>query len=264
MSIIPVSKATLSLVRLLHQKKHRLQKNLFLVEGAKLAKETLDSDAEINCIIATRDWWEQADVPASRCKQQLLINEPDLLKISCLSQPNDVLMVVNTPQYSENSDWHQDIDSALVLDGINDPGNLGTIMRTADWFGMRKIVCSENTAEWTNPKVIQASMGSFLRTRLYYTHLEEFLKEQHDRGKAIYGAYLEGEALKETEFVFPSLIVIGSESHGISKNLSPYISQALTIHPGLLQSENGQAESLNASIATGIILYEYNRRINFG
>ena len=138
----------------------------------------------------------------------------------------------------------------LALDGIANPGNMGTIIRTAEWFGIKQIVCSQDCVELWNPKVIQATMGSVFRMNVVYTDLAQYLDEERKRGKAIYGALLEGENLFKKEKRDEGIIVIGSESHGIRSGVMPLITHPITIP----RAEGSVTESLNASIATGIIL----------
>lgn len=141
-------------------------------------------------------------------------------------------------------------EKTLILDGIQDPGNLGTIIRTADWFGIKQIVCSENCAEWWNPKTIQASMGSFLRINGIYTELTSFLSEVKT---PISGTLLNGTSSYQSDWKNAQHIIMGSEGKGISEEVKPFITKAVTI-PGY-----GEAESLNVGIATGIMLYEWTK-----
>jgi RNA methyltransferase, TrmH family len=140
---------------------------------------------------------------------------------------------------------HENEVLTLILDGISDPGNLGTIIRTAEWYGIKNIYCSENTAEFYNPKVISSTKGSFCRVNLHYLNLSEFIKEIN---KPILGAFLEGKNVREIKPSEPMALIVGSESFGISSELSKYVSQKITI-PRI-----GSAESLNAAVACGIIL----------
>ena len=139
----------------------------------------------------------------------------------------------------------------LVLDDIRDPGNLGTIIRTADWYGINKIIASSETADFYNPKVISATMGSFTRTKIFYTGLESYLAGQ--TGRPIYGAFLHGNSIYQTDFSSGGFLVIGNESRGISERLEPHITERITI-PRI-----GKAESLNAAIATAVVLDNIRR-----
>jgi TrmH family RNA methyltransferase len=142
-----------------------------------------------------------------------------------------------------------------VLDAIRDPGNLGTIIRTADWFGFDQILCSEDCVEFTNPKVIQATMGSFTRVKIVYTNLQEYLKTQTHR--TVYGLYMNGEQIQKQSFHHNDIVIIGSESHGISETLLPLINKKIEIpmYPHL----NATPESLNAAMAAGVFMFEFRR-----
>ena len=168
--------------------------------------------------------------------------------------PPGILAVVRTPKAKPLEVSARFI---LALDGISNPGNMGTIIRTAEWFGIRHIVCSPDCVEIWNPKVIQATMGSVFRINILETDLSAFLKAQSQQGKAIYGALLEGENLFEMESSKGGVIVIGSESHGIRADVLPCITHAVTIP----RKNNSATESLNASVAAAIIMAEMTRFI---
>ena len=166
--------------------------------------------------------------------------------------PPGILAVVKIPDAQR---FPQSSKFILALDGVSNPGNMGTIIRTAEWFGIRDIVCSPDCVEVWNPKVIQATMGSIFRTNILETNLTDFLMEQQRADKAIYGALLEGKNLFEMNGCKDGVIVIGSESHGIREEVLPYITHPVTI-PRVGAS---QTESLNASIAAAIIMAELTR-----
>lgn len=243
-----VSKQQQKYVQSLHNKKYRLEYNVFLVEGEKGILELLRSDYHIIEIFATE-----------KGKTQLLninyegniyeANEKEITQISTLKNNNFGIAVVN--QKEEKLDVHQ-LGNCIVLDGINDPGNLGTIIRLADWYGIKQIIMSMDTVEFYNPKVISASMGSFLRVDFKYCDLEEYLQTSK---KNTIGAFLKGQNVHNFKAEEDLNIIIGSESHGIRKNIEPFIDSRITI-PRI-----GEAESLNAAIATAIILDNVYRHI---
>jgi TrmH family RNA methyltransferase len=184
------------------------------------------------------------------------ISNKELDRISMLKTPNQVLALVSIPGQTMLKPSAPD-DLTLVLDEIKDPGNLGTIIRTADWFGIKKIICSENCVEIYNPKVIQATMGSIARVEVIYANLVSIFSEL-PKGVKIYGTVLDGKNIYKTELRQNSYLVIGSESHGISKEIMKYITDFITIPT--YAASSAQAESLNASIATAISFAEFRRQ----
>ncbi len=234
-----ISKNEVKYIQSLFHKKTRNAAAVFIAEGNKIVEELNTSDFEVIKIYALKDF---AD--AHRQFNNLVeISALELEKISQLKTPNQALALVRKKKISGNISFENKI--TLVLDNIQDPGNLGTIIRTADWFGIKQIVASPNTADVYNAKVIQSSMGSFLRTGIHYTDLEMALKENTT---PVYGALLNGENVAAFSGISEGVIIIGNESNGISENILPFVQHAVTI-PG-----KGGAESLNAAVATGIIL----------
>jgi len=243
-----ISKAVISQVRLLHHKKHRDEQGVFIVEGVKSCMEVLQSDLEIlQCYTTSR----YSALDAESHSNPIIISEKEMERISCLTTAPEILCIVKKPQHQLNN-----LDNAkplLVLDAIRDPGNLGTIIRTADWFGFDQILCSEDCVEFTNPKVIQATMGSFTRVKIAYTNLSDYLKTQNNR--MIYGLYMNGESIQKQSFKHNDIIIIGSESHGISKKLMPYINKKMGIP--MFPHESSAPESLNAGVAAAVFMYGY-------
>lgn len=234
-----LSKTERKYIQSLCQKKQRQSEGLFVAEGTKLAEELLNSNYRIRKLYVLADW-----VPTVSSKvETVTVTEDELQKISNLQTPNKVLMVVeqnlpvSPPVLSKGL--------TLALDGIQDPGNLGTIIRIADWFGISQIIAGEHTAELYNPKVIQSTMGSFIRVQIWYQSLPDILRSST---LPVYGAMLNGKNINGLQRITDGIIVIGNESKGISRELLPYITQPITI-PRI-----GGAESLNAAVATGIIL----------
>lgn len=234
-----LSKNELKYIQSLCQKKQRQAEGLFVAEGTKLADELLHSEYPIRKIYALADW----KPPALTNRPVVTISEKELQKISCLQTPNKVLIIAEQKVEASQPDLANEF--TLVLDGIQDPGNLGTIIRTADWFGVTQVIASEHTVELYNPKVIQSTMGSFIRVKLWYQLLPEFLSLCK---LPVYGALLKGEPINLVPGISKGVLVIGNESKGISKELLPFITHPVTI-PGI-----GGAESLNAAVATGIVL----------
>ena len=244
-----ISKNKIADIRRLHQKKYREEDNLFLVEGHKSVMELIYSKWKTAEIFATAPWIEEFEQSIPPVISITEVNETEMERISCLKTPQKVLAVAHAFRYST-----KDIntkDGLLLLDGISDPGNLGTIIRTADWFGYKQILCSPDCVELTNPKTIQASMGSFCRVRVFYDDLTLFLT-QKDENIPLYGAFMEGTPIQEIPFQKQDMIIIGSEANGISDKLLPFITEKITVP----SPDNNRTESLNASIATSIILYQ--------
>jgi TrmH family RNA methyltransferase len=234
-----LSKNELKYIQSLCQKKQRQEEGLFIAEGAKLVDELLQSHYPIKKIYALQSWADTHKLPVA----VTTVTDIELEKISSLQTPNQVLAVVE--QKMPSSDPQPVNELTLVLDGIQDPGNLGTIIRIADWFGIKQIVASADTVELYNPKVIQSTMGSFTRVQVWYRSLPEFLATAKI---PVYGALLNGKNMHNEPPVTEGLLVIGNEAKGISKELLPFISHPITI-PRL-----GGAESLNAAVAAGIIV----------
>jgi RNA methyltransferase, TrmH family len=241
--------------------KFRRTYNQFLLEGKKSVCDLLKSDFEIIEIFSLKNWINNNfELLKEKNIEILEINEKELSRISSLKTPNDVIAIVKIPQ---NELIPKNVFSGLclVLDEIKDPGNLGTIIRTADWFGIENIICSENSVDVYNPKVVQATMGSITRVKVYYTQLVEFLSSKPSEIK-IFGTLLEGDNIYKKQLAENAIILIGNESHGISKELLPLIEEKISIPKGTGNKQD-MAESLNASIATAIICSEFCRRKSF-
>ena len=248
-----LSKAKITYIRTLHTKKGREKAGSFLVEGPKLLAEACaaatHSGFEPEFLAALPDWpeaayWQAQGIPVYE------LDEASLGQCSCLQQPNQVLGVFRQRQIQLPPSLPHGL--SLGLDRIQDPGNLGTIIRLADWFGIQDLFCQIGTAELYNPKVIQASMGSYLRLRLHYLDLADYLSAQPAH-TPIYGAVLDAPSiytldLSEAKGQKPAILLIGNESQGLSLALQNQLSQALSI------PRYGQAESLNAAMATAILL----------
>lgn len=231
-------------IQTLGQKKFRQQEGVFIAEGPKLVTEILESrEAMIKEIFAVKEWIEEN----KKFLRNISVNEiteGDLEKISQLSTPNKVLAVVK--QFEEDKDIKTKGKITLALDCIQDPGNLGTIIRIADWFGVKQVVCSNDSADIYNPKVVQATMGSIARVKMFYQNLEDWLSKQRD--VRIYATTLEGQDISGMKKLNEGIIVIGNESKGISESVLKICNVKITI------PKKGKAESLNAAVATAVIL----------
>jgi len=255
-----LSKNKIKFINTLKKKKHRNEKGLFIAEGTKVVTDLLDQGMEAELLCATSAWFATYPVfHRANITEHIEITEKELQKISILTTPQEVLAVFRIPTnpIGEEDLTHQ---LSLVLDSINDPGNLGTIIRIADWFGILNVICSSNTVDVYNPKTVQSTMGSIGRVSVTYRDLDGLLEKAAAwPGFNIYGSFLEGENLYQTSLDQRGMIVMGSESHGISQRLLPYINRRLFI-PSFPASANTGAESLNVSVATGIVCSEFRRR----
>lgn len=231
-------------VKSLAQKKFRTEHNCFVVEGVKLVDELLQSDFEVMNIYATSNWVENN--PSVNAEQ---VSSKDLAIMSSFKTANEVLAVVKQKEFF-TIDYSKSL--TIALDNLQDPGNLGTIIRTADWFGINTIICSTETVDVYNPKVIQATMGSLFRVNVVYTDLITFLKD--NKSLNVYGALLDGENVyQKTLTKKGSVLLMGNESKGISEPLLSFITDKIFI------PKMGQAESLNVSTATAILCAEFSK-----
>ncbi len=249
-----LTKADIKLIRSLKVKKYRKNNAAFVAEGDKIVSELLFSDYQIQAIYCLQEWADAYQGPLRSYKSKLhIINTKQLSQISSLKTPNQVLALSEIPQLHIQTQYFENSYS-LVLDEIKDPGNLGTIIRIADWFGFQQIICSPDCVDVYNSKVIQAAMGSAFRIPCIYQDLQQ-LFEQY-KNIPVYGALLGGETLYKTKIAPNGFILIGNESKGIQSALKPYIDHAIEI------PQYGQAESLNAAVATGIICAEFRKTLS--
>ncbi|MBE9584443.1 RNA methyltransferase [Mucilaginibacter sp. JRF] len=244
-----LSKSQINLLKSLQHKKFRTEHGLFLVEGHKSVNEFANSAYQVDTVFQTYTSDPKLlNLSQKINSQQISLN--DLEKISALKTPQDVVALIKIPDWPALSNDTLSKKFSIVLDGIQDPGNLGTIIRTADWFGITDIICSADTVDAYNPKVVQASMGSLSRTRLHYVDIEQFLKRTQ---LPVFGALFNGKNIYETQFGGEGLIVMGNEGNGIRPAVEKLIQKAITI------PRAGQAESLNVGIATAIFCSEIKR-----
>jgi TrmH family RNA methyltransferase len=247
-----ISKAQIKKIHLLHQKKYREVEGRFIAEGPKIVMELLNSKFKLKELFATAGFIAQglpAGLAGPRVKVEE-ISEKELLQISALKSPNQVLGVFEISETKRDAGKLRN-ELVLALDDIRDPGNLGTIIRIADWFGIHHILCSAACVDVFNPKVVQASMGSIARVSVYYVDLESMLKEFDP----VYAAMLGGKSIYAEKLTTKGVIVIGNESKGISDKLMKIVTRKLSI-PSFSQA----ADSLNAAVATAVICSEFRRR----
>jgi TrmH family RNA methyltransferase len=236
-----ITKNQIKYIQSLSQKKLRDTDSVFVAEGPKIVTELLSMPQIIpRAVYGTTEWWSTAQQWRNTAGAEEIL-ESELERISFLKTPNQVLAVFNKPVFvGATGSWQ------LLLDGIQDPGNLGTIIRIADWFGVKQIICSKDCADAFNPKVIQSTMASIGRVEIMYADLVEFVSMHGHRH--FYAATLEGKPLREIKPHGASALVIGNESRGIRPPLMKQLTHFVTI------PRVGEAESLNAAVATGIIL----------
>ncbi len=242
-----LSKNQIKRITSLQQKKYRNEYQLFIAEGIKVIQELFQSE-----YIAEHFYTTNPDLSIPSAPIPEIIPESDLKKISCLKTPNDCLAVFRIPKTKPIN-----LNGLVVcLDDVRDPGNFGTIIRLCDWFGVEQLVCSPETADVYNPKVIQATMGSISRVNLVYTDLSKFLENSI---LPIYGAFMEGENVYESTLPEKAILVLGNEANGISKSIESKISSKISIPRfGQLQ----KTESLNVATASAILLSEFRRNFS--
>ncbi len=239
-----LSKNQIKLITSLQQKKQRLVNQLFFAEGIKVIQELVESNFELVHLYTTQNDFEEVSND-----KKISITEGDLKKISTLSTPNSCLAVFKIPAEKKI------IESGLILalDSIRDPGNLGTILRLCDWFGITQLLCSKETVDIYNPKVVQATMGSIARVNVNYIDLESYIIQTK---LPVFGTYMEGSNIYKTNLPQEGIIVMGNEANGISTEIENLIKNRLSIPRfGTLQ----KTESLNVATATAIILSEFRR-----
>lgn len=265
-----ISKNVIKFVHSLELKKNRKREGLFVAEGPKVVTDML-AHYSAHTIIATEEWLaNNGSTVNARGKTEIMTaTEEELRKVSFLQHPQQVLAILRIPDanmdYAKNEkagmttihnmpDMKQEL--CLALDGVQDPGNLGTIIRIADWFGISHIFCSPDTADAYNPKVVQATMGSLARTNVIYTNLDTLLDECGD-DVPVYGTLLDGDNIYESNLTQNGIIIMGNEGNGISQQIRKRISRKLLI-PDFHKGET--ADSLNVAIATAITCSEFRRR----
>jgi RNA methyltransferase, TrmH family len=237
-----VSKNQIKLISSLQQKKQRIAHQLFIAEGIKGIQELLDASFELDHLYTTQNDFEMVSN-----NQKTVVSDADLKKISALATPNTCLAVFKMPKEKK-----MEVSGLiLVLDSVRDPGNLGTIMRLCDWFGIQQLICSKETVDIYNPKVVQATMGSIARVNVSYVDLNDFLTTT---SLPVFGTFMNGDNIYKTALPQEGIIVMGNEANGISPELEKIIKNRLTIPRfGTIQ----KTESLNVATATAIVLSEF-------
>ncbi|WP_395065878.1 TrmH family RNA methyltransferase [Flavobacterium sp.] len=240
-----VSKNQIKLITSLQQKKYRQIHQLFIAEGAKVIQELLQSNFELEQLFVTDSIFESINV-----SKKIVISDADLKKISCLSTPNNCLALFKIPKSKPVSNK----GLVVALDDVRDPGNLGTIIRLCDWFGIEQIICSEHTVDVYNPKVVQATMGSISRVSISYVDLELYIQQSKC---AVFGTFMDGKNVYKENLPNQGILILGNEANGISNTLEKLVSNRLAIPRfGNLK----QTESLNVATATAIFLSEFKRK----
>jgi len=249
-----LSKNDIKNIKSLEHKKFRDEKGLFVAEGHKLVEELLGR-FECQMVVATSQWMEgRHQIQAKRIEE---VTHNDLERISLLRSPQDVLAVFSIPSHSCTLKTTASKELVLALDDVQDPGNLGTIVRIADWFGIKNIFCSRGTADIYNPKAVQATMGAIARVKILYADLEEQLNSLQD-SIPIYGTYLEGEIIYDAKLTANGVIIMGNEGNGISPGTGKAVNRKLYIPSWPVNEPT--SESLNVAVATAVVCSEFRRR----
>jgi TrmH family RNA methyltransferase len=239
-----LSKNQIKLITSLHQKKQRISHQLFFAEGIKVIQELIESKFDLVHLFTTQNDFQEVSND-----KKVIITESELKKITALATPNTCLAVFKIP----NEKTILETGLILALDSIRDPGNLGTILRLCDWFGIEQIICSKETVDIYNPKVVQATMGSIARVNLSYIDLKAFINQTQ---LPVFGTFMDGTTIYKTELPQKGIIIMGNEANGISPEIEKLVQNRLSIPRfGTLQ----KTESLNVATATAIVLSEFRR-----
>lgn len=241
-----ISKSQLKLITSLSQKKYRQKHNLFIAEGIKVVNELLNSSFEVELIFCTNDF--QTTLPENKITR---VSETELKKISTLKSPNKVLSLFKIPEEKPI----QNSGLILALDAINDPGNLGTIIRLCDWFGIAQLICSKDTVDCYNQKVVQASMGSLTRIKIQYLDLKNYFSESL---LPTFIADMNGENIYQTVLPKEGILILGNEANGVSEEIKKKIKHKISI-PRF--GETQKTESLNVATAAAILISEFKRNL---
>jgi len=250
-----LSKADIKYLKSLQQNKYRIRLGRFVAEGSTNVLDFLQGQLVVERLFATENWIA-AHKEVLKGREWETVTRQQMERITALKNPSEVLVVVKSPEYALPDIITID-NYVLALDDIKDPGNIGTIIRTADWFGIHDVVCSEETVDAYNPKVVQATMGSLARVRIHYTSLPDYFAGKPE-DLIILGTVLDGNDIRKARKPGKGILLIGSEAHGISRELYPYIDERIRIPASL----GTGAESLNAAVATAIACYEFRRENN--
>ena len=247
-----LSKNKIKWIKSLEMKKHRRESGLFVAEGHKLVIDNLHT-MSCHTLVATQQWYEAN--PDAKAPEMYVATSQDLSKVSFLKTAQEVMAIFDMPKYELNADSLSG-KLTIALDTVQDPGNLGTIIRLADWFGIEDIVCSMETADCFAPKTVQATMGAIARVRVHYTNLVDYFDSLPPM--PIYGTFLEGDNIYNKDLSSDGVIVMGNEGKGISAEVETKVNAKL--HIPNYPSDRPTSESLNVAIATSIICAEFRRR----
>jgi TrmH family RNA methyltransferase len=256
-----LSKSQIQLVRSLEQRKFRCRHHLYVVEGDKMVRETLASSLTVACLMAKEKWLGLLPHPlGAKAKETIAVNDRELSQISALKTSNQAVALVQIPEYTLDV---REVSAglSLYLDQIQDPGNLGAIIRIADWFGIRHVLCSEGCADAYNPKTVQATMGAIIRVKTHPADVS-VLAQLKTAGVPVFGAFLQGENIYRAALAEKAVIVMGNESKGVSREVAQCTDHRLLIpsYPAGTPS----SESLNVATATAIVCSEFRRRMTLG
>lgn len=250
-----ISKNKIKLIQSLNRKKYRDETKLFVAEGHRLIDQLVQYNFQFHTIIAVPERIKKY----SKLKCEILEALPsEMSKISFLKTAPDILAICYQNQTDISSIAYNN-ELVLALDDVQDPGNLGTIIRLASWFGIQNIICSENTADCYNPKVIQSTMGAIAKVAVHYTCLHDLIQKKKNEGTPIYGTFLDGENIYNTKLSSNGIAILGNEGNGISPPIEALVDSKLLIPNFSVDQSN--VESLNVSMAASIVCSEFRRRI---
>lgn len=250
-----ISKNKTKLVNSLRLKKNRDKTGLFCAEGNKIVLDIAQAGTPIDTLIATNEWLEKNNVSSENIIEATV---QEMKSISQLSTPTSVIAIIKIPKIKVDYDPTNEL--ILLLDGIQDPGNLGTIIRMANWFGIHTLICSNNTVDCYNSKVIQATMGAIISTKIIYTNLVDFIHQHKSDDFQTFGTFLDGKNIYTSDLPSKGIIVLGNEGKGISQSIEKLVDQKLFI-PSFTNTAY-RSESLNVSVAASIVCSEFRRRKN--
>lgn len=253
-----LSKNKIRFILSLQKRKVREEYRMFIAEGDKIVKEIIDSGFPVKSLICKPEYLAGIPVSAREKIEEIIpVKYEELKQISSLTTPHNAMAVIRMPDYSLDMDEIL-LEIVPVLDFIQDPGNMGTIIRAAAWFGIKNIVCSLNCVDFYNPKVIQATMGAFLNVKVHYCDLPDFLETVMKKEVPVFATVLNGKSIYEHQLGSRGIILIGNESKGISEKLFTYVTDRITI-PKFCDAKYG-IESLNAGMAASVVFSEFRRR----
>ncbi|MFO7851495.1 MAG: TrmH family RNA methyltransferase [Bacteroidota bacterium] len=252
-----LSSANIKLINSLRLKKYRERNKLFVIEGDKFIKEVLERGRHVKLLLARDEWLNMTDKELlSPVDEIITVNERELAKVSRLKTPQNTLALINIEKHTV--DMRSIVRNlSIALENIQDPGNLGTIIRIAAWFGIDNILCSKGTVDLYNPKTIQASMGALLHVKVTYTNLVDIIPDLVKSGTPVYAASLDGEPVQNIEKKTYGVLLFGNESKGISGELMHYVSHKIVIPP--YKKVLPGIESLNVAVSAAIICNEFRR-----